>query len=390
MALAFTEIAVAGWTVYTFEMPDRRPTAGTSHATLWIFQMNVEAILYQNAFASTGAMYRLLQRTPGAQGRALCLRHRSTAIRDGLCSGVEWDAMVEHLHTGVRSITLVPVAVAVAACTAFGETTASAALIEALGFDRPNAWDTEEEEGEHDGEGGDETDDDDSSSDASDVVSLAATEELNNCEAKSSEDGAVATEGEICGEATTENEGSSKKKARCSAYTLVDVPAALKKELDAFAVWRVKPVNQDRDGGKVELVTVAGNKADALRLLGWLQSNRHIKPSLGGVFGSERLGDAVQAFIDDLILRGRTYTTVAGYLKSFVAISRFVRSVRITHSAPGSDVSSAPVDAMRRAHQQARQQERLEQRFAKKPKAWLNWEEVQMARSRAVRTWYHI
>ena len=402
MTLTFVEIAVAGWTVYTFEMPDRRPTAGTSQTTRWIFQMNLEAVLYKNAFASTGAMYRLLQRTPGAHGRALCLRHRSTAVSEGLCSGTEWDAMVEHLHTGVRSITLVPVTIAVAACAAFGETNASAALVEALGFERPAEWDEEEGEEEHEGESGEEgegeTDSDDgggnhgggecSVGERSSTVSLAATEELNNSEGEERGEGPVAIEGEnVDGETTADMGHKNTKKSRCSAYTLIDVPAVLQQELDAFATWRMKTVNQHRDGGKVEPVTVAGNKADALRLLGWLKSERCITPSLGGVFGSDRLGDAVQVYIDHLIRLGRSYTTVTGYLTSFIAIARFVHSVRAAHVAPGAAVSNVPIDAMRRAHKQAKQQERLEQRFARKPKAWLTWEEVQTARARAVRAY---
>ena len=323
MTLTFVEIAVASWTVYTFEMPDRRPTAGTSQTTRWIFQMNLEAVLYKNAFASTGAMYRLLQRTPGAHGRALCLRHRSTAVSEGLCSGTEWDAMVEHLHTGVRSITLVPVTIAVAACAVFGETNASAALAEARGFERPAEWDEEEGEEEHEGESGEEgegeTDSDDgggnhgggecSVGERSSTVSLAATEEFNKSEGEERGEGPVAIEGEnVDGETTADMGHKNTKKARCSAYTLIDVPAVLQQELDAFATWRMKTVNQHRDGGKVEPVTVAGNKADALRLLGWLKSERCITPSLGGVFGSDRLGDAVQVYIDHLIRLGPSRT----------------------------------------------------------------------------------
>ena len=52
----------------------------------------------------------------------------------------------------------------------------------------------------------------------------------------------------------------------------------LQRELDSFAEWRLKPINRDRDGVSVEAVTVAGNKADALRLLGWLKSEKNIAP----------------------------------------------------------------------------------------------------------------
>ena len=81
--------------------------------------------------------------------------------------------------------------------------------------------------------------------------------------------------------------------------------AALQRELDSFAEWRLKPINRDRDGVSVEAVTVAGNKADALRLLGWLKSEKNIAPSFGGVFGSERLDQAVQAFVEHLRACGR-------------------------------------------------------------------------------------
>ena len=75
MALQFTEIALCGTEIAVFDMLDRRPGAGSSRPTRWMFQMDVEAVLYGNEQNITGAVYRLLGRTPGAQGRALCFRH---------------------------------------------------------------------------------------------------------------------------------------------------------------------------------------------------------------------------------------------------------------------------------------------------------------------------
>ena len=139
--------------------------------------------------------------------------------------------------------------------------------------------------------------------------------------------------------------------------------------------WCVEPVNHTR--------------ADALRLLGWLKREKNIAPSLGGVFGSERLGLAVQAFMDHLRSCGRTYSTSAGYVKSFIAVARFVRATRVARAPQGVVVSSKPVDDMRRAHKQIMQHARLEEKFARKPKAWLDWDAVQTARARAVRTYEH-
>ena len=88
----------------------------------------------------------------------------------------------------MRSFTLVPVDVAVKAATVFGETQASAQLVEALGYDRPAEWDEEsegeeeevEEEKVEDEEDEGEEDDSDSAERSGDrsEASVAATEEF--------------------------------------------------------------------------------------------------------------------------------------------------------------------------------------------------------------------
>ena len=89
--------------------------------------------------------------------------------------------------------------------------------------------------------------------------------------------------------------------------------------------------------------------------------------------------------MDHLRARGRLYSTCAGYIKSFVAVARFVHAARATRAPPGTAVSTAPVDATCRAHRQIMQRARLEQKFSAKPKAWLDWSAVLTARARAVR-----
>ena len=188
MALVHTEIVVAGETLQVFTLPDRRPAAASSQPVRWMYQIDLKAILYNNngdydTSRSTGAAYRLLQRTPGAAGRALCLRAEvvlawgSSLTQSGICCE----------SPSVRMLTLVPVSTAVNAANVFGETKASASLIKALGYDRPAEWD--EDEGEEEGEEGKEQrdyDGDDGSSssgkhggDHSDgVASIAATEQF--------------------------------------------------------------------------------------------------------------------------------------------------------------------------------------------------------------------
>ena len=427
MALQYTEIVVSPKdTIQIFTLPDRRPTATSSEPIKWMYQIDLDSILYDDNYfgsraKSTGAVYRLLKRTPGAQGRALTLRRSS--VDGGLVTQAEFDLLLEPLSTGVRCFTLIPVEVAVKAVTVFGETKASAKLIECLGYDRPAEWDAEEEsEGEHgkgkeeaeaeaeaeedeeegDGDeedgagGGSNSDHGEHSGDRSDgEASIAPTEQFEY--QGSGDEGAGGEAGdevdevdEVDGGEADESgaQGRTKKAARVT-YTLVDVPPELQRELNAFGEWRMKPINRDRDGVSVEMVTVAGNRADALRLLGWLKSQRNTKPSLCGVFGSDRLGAAVQQFVDHLRACGRTYTTIAGYLKSFISVARFVRAVRTSRASEGTVVSAKPVDDMRGLHAQAMQQARLEQKFHRKPTAWLNWDNVQTARARAVRLYEH-
>ena len=82
---------------------------------------------------------------------------------------------------------------------------------------------------------------------------------------------------------------------------------------------------------------------------------------------------------------GRTYTTCAGYVKSFAIVARFVHAARTARAPKGTVISSTPVDAMHGLLAQTKQQGRLEEKFSGKPPAWLDWAQVQTARARAVR-----
>ena len=48
MALQYTEIEVDNETFLIFTLPDRRPTAGSSQPTKWLYQMCVESFLYHH------------------------------------------------------------------------------------------------------------------------------------------------------------------------------------------------------------------------------------------------------------------------------------------------------------------------------------------------------
>ena len=106
MALLCTEIEVDNETFHIFTLPDRRPTAEPSQPVKWLYQICVESFLYHHddtVSRTTGAFYRLLQRTPGAAGRALCLRNAS--IAKGLITDAEWGVLREPFQACVRVLT---------------------------------------------------------------------------------------------------------------------------------------------------------------------------------------------------------------------------------------------------------------------------------------------
>ena len=276
MARVYTELKVDNASFVIFSLPDRRHAAGSLQPIKWLYQMDLESFLYNHDddMKSTGAVYRLLQRTPGAAGSALCLR--KTSIGKGLITDTEWGVLCEPLQACIRVLTIIPVDIAVKAITVFGETDRSAALIQALGYDRPSEW-GEGEAGEEEGEEGeghaeDEEDDDDDeggsdsgehSGDRSDGgVSIAATEQFEH-----NEDGDEAA-AEGGGEGGGDGGGgggqiqSLAKKARVATYTLLDVPPALQRELDSFTEWRLKPINRNRNGVSVKPATAAGKPSE--------------------------------------------------------------------------------------------------------------------------------
>ena len=142
-------------------LQDRRPGA-PAQPVEWSFQRQVETALYNHGYASsTGAVYRLLQRS-GVGHQALPLKKASIAA--GLITQQEYDWLYAHL-IDVRSFTLIPLTAMRTAIETFGRDNRSEALVRALGIERPDCWSESEEEGEEgeeeeEGEGGGEEDED--------------------------------------------------------------------------------------------------------------------------------------------------------------------------------------------------------------------------------------
>ena len=139
--LATRTITAKSETLTVISMYDKRSPVWDS--VEFLLQADLEALLYW--CHSTGAFYRLLQRSQESFRPTLSLRRIS--IDKGLISDLEWKQLVDLTHPGVRVLTLVPFDAAAAALRTYGRSTVSIALLRAIGATVPRAW-LRREEGE--------------------------------------------------------------------------------------------------------------------------------------------------------------------------------------------------------------------------------------------------
>ena len=381
---------------------DRRDGASGSPEE-WAYQLELENYLYSN-WQTKGSFFKLLARA-GADGQSLCLRRK--AVEEGLVSDAELVALRNVVNPAARAFTLVPLGAIERALTTYGKTPRAEALATALHLD---SFSEEGEEGELEGEGeereegeleaegeeGEEGDDDGNSDEEEE-------EEEGGAGASSSGGAAgpsgAAQDGNDAYPDTEEEEepgdvegGGSKggKAPQRSTYALSEVPPELEAELAALDQWRLSPINMSRKGVAVTEMTSKVERANLLRLLGWLVHEKKLPRPTLNAFGSAQIGTAVELYIKCLVEgKGRKYSTVARYLVSFIAAAHFVHAqrtrIRLSVSPTASAVSSKPIDDLKSLHAQVLQMARQEATFdlSKPSKQTLDWAGVQRARCRA-------
>ena len=201
----------------------------------------------------------------------------------------------------VKRCALVPVSVVVAACAAYGRCAATVALMKAL-RQLPRAWSLlEEQEANH----------------ARLEHDLLVAEELEEME---EEEGVhLAAELEAM---QLPYERSHDDDEKAASWRLASVPAALQRELDAYAAHRAEPLSRSREGAAVMPVTVENDKATALRFLGWLAAEEQIVPGLA-VFGKAELSTWVEKWLHALQAKGLMYSSLANYANGLIALTHF-------------------------------------------------------------------
>ena len=371
-------ISVLDLTMSVVTFTDRRPGA-TGVREEFLFQTELETLLFgAEAIGTTGAIYRLLHRA-GVGGRALPLRRAS--VRDGLVSDAEYDALRGLLHTGVRALTLVPVAAIPVAMATLGQSAQSEALLGALGLPRPNTWTSDSDDEEEPGEHGDDEDDsrDGGGGSSSNGGSGGAGVGGSSSESRS-EDGAD----DDC-PSTEEEDEPHVVGDELHRSPPIEVSAALERQLQAFVRFRTQSVNRQRKGRAVASITVQEDRRCILRFFAWLQRVKGVRAPTLGLFASPRMGAVVESFIEEKRLSERKDSTIAKIVASLVAASRYTHAVLKAKAAPGAAVDTSPLDELLALHAQVLAEAREAAKFAAAlpPKAWLDWGEAQTARLKA-------
>jgi hypothetical protein len=370
----------------------------------WLFQTDLEDLLYPATDGTNGAFYRLLNRSEAGRGKALSLRHASVAA--GLLTPSEFDALKALLHSQVRVFTLVPLEAVGMALATYGCTPASEALLNALGQPRPMDWpvlpaeDEDDEEGdgeEEEEDGGEEDGDEDEREDGHDGDGPGGGGHGGGAAGSSSGSRRSRSDGEDDECPTTEEEAehtvidndedeegeqaapadAGGKRKRVS----FKVAPSLAKQLAAFQRFRTNEISCQRDGKKVAPVTAADDERRIVAFFSYLETERGVEVSSLGVFSSPKIGAVTQEYIRFKTMACE-YAYVAKTVGSLIAAARFVLTIRKARAGADAVVSTTPLDELTALHKQCLSEGRQCSKFstAKPPKAWLDWAGCQRAR----------
>ena len=375
-------VNVCGTELSVVMFNDLRPTATNSQRQEWLFQTELEALLFDgDVIGRTGAFYRLLNRS-GVGHLALSLRR--TSVGQGLLSDSEFDELRGLLHTGVRVFTLVPAAALRTAVATFGRTPESEGLLNALGIQYPEEWTDsvmeDEEEEDQSGSNDDESDSGDGGDGRSSARGESSSSDSNHDGSDSGQDDDCPSTDEEYEPVVVGNESNTHQPPR------ITVSPTLEAQLQAFTRFRTQAVNRQRKGKAVAAITASDDRQHVLRFFAWLKHTKGTQSPTMNLFTSASMGGAVETYIEERKL-SRKDATVAKAIASLVAASRFTHAMLRVKAAPGTVVSTAPVDELIALHTQVLSEARMASKFsaALPPKSWLDWGECQRARLAAER-----
>jgi hypothetical protein len=250
----------------------------------------------------------------------------------------------------VKRASLIPLSIAVASIQAHGRTPSTIALLKALG-ETPLLWSKLEEQEANRKEY---------------EIDLVLDDEIREMEGECDVHMSVELESMVSFQKVAVDE------EKAESWTLKSIPISLERELASYKAYRSAPLNRHRDGGEIMEITIAGDRSCALRLLGFLQTTKGVRPALS-VFGDADMGAFAEAYMNACKEKGLRWSSLANYVNSFVSLTRYVHS---TMDEPPSET----LDELIRLRSQAESQAKVERLFTPRDKNWIDWEDAQKAR----------
>ena len=368
-----------GVSLSVIKLADRR-TGATAEPQEYCYQRALEVALYNTTFdqQTTGAVYRLLHRA-GVGQHTLPLKKASVAA--GLITQAEYNWLYSHLGK-VRSFSLIPLHALRAALGVFGRTDRSEAVVNALGMQLPSEW-GEDDGSDAESDGFQDVDsDDEGGGEGGDGDSVAPTEAADLGEIEDSDSGDAASV------APTEPVGGGDVAAGQEAAGDIPVQAAKRQhvsgisssidtELEAFAAFRMAPLQKARKGAAVTAATCESDKGRVLTFMSWVTTVYKLQHVITlNLFASANVAAAAERYINEMVQgHGRKWSHAANVAASLLAAARFVQA---RGGAPDKGAGGQLEALHRQCLQQARQQGKFS--IAETPAEYLDWDDVQRAR----------
>jgi hypothetical protein len=153
--------------------------------------------------------------------------------------------------------------------------------------------------------------------------------------------------------------------AKCQNMALQPVPRLVQDEFKGFEEFRNSPFNRFRAGAQVVSTTIDSDCANALRWLGFVKAQYSLEPTVK-LFGSERVAEFTQAWMEKLRSLGLKSSTLAVYCNGVISISQYALTIV-------EDASVCPVEQLVHLRRQAESLAKVERLYQNKSENWIDW-----------------
>lgn len=159
------------------------------------------------------------------------------------------------------------------------------------------------------------------------------------------------------------------------------VPKGLEEQFAGYERFGVSSFNRHRGGGAVVETTVSGDRSNALRFFGYLSKVHKQVPDMK-LLASPKIGEWAQAWVEYLRARSLKGSSLSNYLQSLIQLCAFANSL-LEEGSP-----DPPVQELLNLRKQAETLAKQDSLYAKKHDSWMDWEDVQRVRVKAIERYY--